>query len=169
MIDGVVTGSDQVNRAFGRVTPAVRAELVKGTGRIVLRLLTKVKLEKLSGQVLKVRTGRLRRSINQRVDASGDLITGSVGTNVDYGRKWELGFKGTESVQQHMRTIKQAFGKPLKGGPKQISVRAHTRRVNLPERSFLRSALQELAAAGVIEAEYSAAVAAGLRSAGAVR
>ena len=39
-------------------------------------------------------------------------------------------------------TIKKAWGKPIK--PKSIMVSAYTRNMNLPERSFLRTALREM-------------------------
>ena len=48
-------------------------------------------------------------------------------------------------MKAHLRTIKEAFGKPLKAGTIQVSVTAHTRQVNYPARSFLRTALADLA------------------------
>ena len=40
---------------------------------------------------LAVQTGRLRRSINERVTVSKDRVTAQVGTNVKYGRAHEEG------------------------------------------------------------------------------
>ena len=45
------------------------------------------------------------------------------------------------------------------------TVGAHTRQVNYPERSFLRSSLKELRDAGVIDAEYRNAIGFGVREA----
>jgi len=47
--------------------------------------------KKLSGQVLKVRTNRLRSSIQTEVTQQKDITIGKVGTNVKYGRIHELG------------------------------------------------------------------------------
>lgn len=163
-IEGSVTGDANVVRSFGRVSPEVRAEIGKATGRIVLRLMRNVKRDKLSGQVLKVRTGRLRRSITQRVEEAGDVITGIVGTNVEYAARHEFGFTGTETVKAHLRLVKQAFGKDLKH-PVWATVGTHTREAKYPEHSFLRSALKELAASGKIAAEYRKALQDGVKAA----
>lgn len=177
-IDGVVTGDREVRAMFSRVTPQVRQQIVKATVRITLKLMTRSVSGKLSGQVLKRRTGTLARSVTQspRTFEAGDQVVGTVGVAditgnggrapVKYGRAHEYGFQGAVTVKQHLRLIKQAFGKPLKT-PVFSTVRAHTVNVNLPERSFLRSALREMHAAGVITAEYEAAIRAGVKGAGA--
>lgn len=73
------------------------------------------------------RTGRLRSSITTRVGVSGNKIKGDLGTNVVYGRAHEQGFAGTVQVRSHLRQGR--------------AVVAHTRRVNLKARPFLRPAL----------------------------
>lgn len=173
-IDGTVIGDREVIRTFKRIEPGVRAELVKATGRITLKLMRQSVQNKLSGQVLKRRTGTLARSVTQspRTFEVGHTIVGTVGVTdisgpggrapVKYGRMHEYGFAGEVPVKEHLRLVKQAFGKPLKS-PVQSTVKAHTRKVDMPERSFLRSALKDLVAAGVIEAEYTQAVAAGVK------
>jgi len=98
---------------------------------------------RLSGQVLNVRTGNLRRSIHHQVTSSGGLVVGEVNTNVRYGAAHEYGFAGTVNVKASMRQIRQAFGRPLKS-PRYVQIRAHSRNVRLPERSFLRSALCDM-------------------------
>ena len=111
--------------------------------KLTIKLQGMVKEQKLSGQVLKVRTGNLRRSINQRVDVEeGRGPVGTVGTNEKYARPHEMGFKGEVQIREHLRTVRQAWGRPIE--PVQVTVKAHTVRVNLPERSFLRSALAEI-------------------------
>lgn len=111
--------------------------------RLTLELLAKVKRDKLTGQVLNVRTGRLRRSINQRVVSESNSVHGYVGTNVEYARRHELGFTGPEQVKDHLRLARKAFGKDLKF-PVWQTVKSHTRNVNYPPRSFLRSALSDM-------------------------
>ena len=111
---------------------ALKAELTKVSFDVSAR----VKDQKLSGQVLKVKTGRLRRSINAKpVTETETGVEALVGTNVEYARIHEFGFKGSVNVREHMRKAKGQFA---------VRVRAHARKVNLPERSFLRSSLDDM-------------------------
>lgn len=139
MIRGYIFGQKETIAKLGKLNEKGKAALRVSVQRLTLQLLAKVKAQKLTGQVLNVRTGRLRRSINQRVVADGKGIFGKVGTPVKYGRHHELG--ETVTVKAHLRTIKQAWGKKLKN-PIVVHVKAHT--VKYPERSFLRSALKEM-------------------------
>lgn len=59
--------------------------------QVVVMLMSYVKQKKLTGQVLKVKSGTLRRSISGKVEGSGRYTWGEVGTNVKYGVFWELG------------------------------------------------------------------------------
>lgn len=134
MIRGTIVGGDDLRLELERRRGDVHGALKRGIGRAVLTLLRYVKASKLSDQVLRVRTGRLRRSITERVEESGSRVSGIVGTNVEYARVHEYGFKGTVSVREHLRKTKAGS----------TTVRAHTRKVSLPERSFLRSSLRDL-------------------------
>lgn len=133
MIEVTVPNADQLKRDLGITRDRLLADIKAEIRRVSIDVLALVKDQKLSGQVLKVQTGRLRRSINQRVKESETGIEALVGTNVSYGRVHEFGFTGTVNVKEHMRKGKQAY-----------TVRAHTRNVNLPERSFLRSSLNDM-------------------------
>lgn len=121
----------------------VQTAIVQSIGRSALRLQSEVMDNRLSGQVLNIRTGNLHRSIHQQVTSSGGLVVGEVNTNVRYGVAHEYGFAGTVNVKDSMRQIRQAFGRPLKS-PRYVQIRAHSRNVKLPERSFLRSALRDM-------------------------
>jgi len=142
MINAWLIGDADLVAKLEKRPGAMQAGLEQAVQRLSLQLLVLVK-NKLSDDVLHVRTGRLRRSINQRVDTDQTTVTGVVGTNVEYAQRLEYGFKGTESVRESLRRITQAFGKELKE-PKTITVRAHTRNVDYPAHSFLRSALTEM-------------------------
>ncbi len=143
MIRGRVVGQNETIVKLGKANLRVREAVRLSISRLTLELLRKVKADKLSGQVLNVRTGRLRRSITQRVETSPGQITGIVGTNVKYARVHEFGFTGPQSVKAHVRQIKSAFGRSL-SGTRPVIVRAHSRNVHIPERSFLRSALADM-------------------------
>lgn len=144
MIVGEVIGGEKVVERFGRMGQKVQDEIGDEIQRIVLRLQRHVVADKLSGQVLNVKTGRLRRSINQAVEGKGTAeVSGTVGTNVVYARAFELGYSGPEAVKAHMRQMNVAFGKPVKN-PREIQVGAFTRHVDIKQRSFLRSALEDM-------------------------
>jgi phage gpG-like protein len=91
-ITGKIVGAANVRLRLLSAGPRVRAAVEREVRRITIDLQRRVKEKKLSGQVLNVRSGRLRRSINQRVRVLGDSIRGTVGTNVNYGAAWERGF-----------------------------------------------------------------------------
>ena len=139
MITAKLVGSEKLVRRVEFMPQRLHDELKRYIKAFTLQLTAKVKADKLSGQVLNVRTGRLRRSIHPEVIESPGRITGIVGTNVVYAGRHEFG--GTVQVKEHLRTIKQAWGRPLKE-PKTITVKAHN--VNVKERSFLRSSLKEM-------------------------
>jgi phage gpG-like protein len=150
MIKGSVEGESKVVGTLNAFPDVLKSGLRNGITRACLRLQTKVKQDKLSGQVLNVRTGRLRRSITQRVEEESGSVVGYVGTKVKYARAHEFGFTGNVTVREHLRKAKSG---------KESLVKAHSRNVHLPERSFLRSALKDLQPAirqdiraGVVEA-----------------
>lgn len=141
-LSGEVIGSSQVIERLKQITPKVRTALQERVQRLTIQLQIHVVRDKLQGQVLNVRTGRLQRSINQAVTSDATSVTGIVSTAVKYARPHEYGFSGTVNVKEHLRTVTQAFGKELKE-PVTSTVKAHTMKMNLPERSFLRSALAD--------------------------
>lgn len=145
MIEATLIGQKATHDKLVAVFPSVRDNLVQTVNRLSIKLVSKIKTEYLSGQVLHRRTGRLSRSVhaNPVVVAEGS-ITGKVSTNVSYAAEHEYGFKGTESVKAHLMTITQAFGKQLRGGAEEIMVHAYTRQVNFPKRSFMRAALHAM-------------------------
>jgi len=133
-ITGTVTGADEVARRFENASAQIRLrvrQVVQGLG---IELQRKVKEEKLSGQVLRVQSGRLRRSVNEQTTESGDVVESTVGTPVVYGRFWELGFDGAEQVKAHTRTAHGVVQQ----------VRAHSRTVHQAARPFLQPALAEM-------------------------
>jgi len=120
------------------VVPAVH----KGMKKVMVMVEREVKGNYLSGGALNRRTGRLRNSITHDETISGNRVEGRIGTNVVYGRFWELGYTGPVSVKSHTRKISQAFGRPIK--PVNVNVSAHTRQVNVKARPFLRPAIEDV-------------------------
>ena len=141
MITGRVVGVEAVisrlRREPGRLYLLTKEEV----SRLTFKLQRKVKAEKLSGQVLNVKSGRGRRSISAKVDARPQEIIGSVGTNVNYMGGWERGF--TKAAIDIFPTKKRALYWPGADHP--------VRHVHQPARAvkarpFLRPALEEMRA-----------------------
>jgi len=117
---------------------AVRRSLKAAMDRLSILVQRSVKEDRLSGQILHVRTGTLRRSINREVTERADGVFAVVGTNVRYGAMWEGGFT---------RTV----GAGARGGPRTLQGRALDRyfQRHPPEtrdvaaRPFLRPTLEE--------------------------
>jgi hypothetical protein len=148
IVSGVVTGQEVAGVRLRAIPDKVRSSLLRSIQKLSGDLANYVVRTKLSGQVLKRRTGVLAGSIQPLIAQNGGEIIGRVGPlggdagkALPYARKWEYGFSGTEPVRAHSRMMTQAWGRPV--SPHLIQVRAHTRRLNLPARSFLRTSLEE--------------------------
>lgn len=136
----------------------IHTAIVRVVNSLGIDLQRRVK-ELLTGQSLNVRTGRLRRSITQATTDDGETIRSRTGTNVEYARRHELGFKGTEKVRAHARHVKSRNvrevvirgyrddGRAKLGrntvGSGVAFVRPFTRNVDYPAHPFLRPALNE--------------------------
>ncbi|HEV2691943.1 MAG TPA: hypothetical protein VG347_03530 [Verrucomicrobiae bacterium] len=97
---------------------------------------------KLTGPVLKVQTGTLRRSIG-RTNALvlDDRVESTVGSgpafgasSVAYAAFWEFGYHGTETIGAHVRRLRN-------GGT--ANVKEHARKVNQDARSFIGSTIAD--------------------------
>ena len=64
--------------------------------RAAMDIVAHAQRNKLTGQVLNVKTGRLRGSVTQKVEVSPTRITAKVGTNVFYGKLHEFGIGSKE-------------------------------------------------------------------------
>lgn len=109
-------------------------------------------------------SGRLSRSLTgQGTDDEGGvnvvLKNGRIDityfSKVPYANTHEQGFSGTVSVSAHQRTITQAFGKPIK--KKQVSVRAHSKRLTIPARPYLQPAAED--SRGILQRRFSEIIA----------
>lgn len=70
-----------------------------------------------------IKTGALRRSIQHRVEGDGVRFTSGVAYAVAHNE----GMHTTQTIRSHIRRV----------GGRRVTVRRHTRRVNLPERRFV--------------------------------
>lgn len=120
-----IRGAQQVIENLGKSSMAVRFAMAK-VGALLERA---VKL-KLSGQVLKVRTGRLRSSITHEVRDVGGTVELVVGTNVAYARIHEFGGVIIPKRAKYLTFVV--------GGK-----RVFAKRVVIPRRPYFEPALDE--------------------------
>jgi phage gpG-like protein len=139
MLSIEIEGEEELVARFAAMPEAIRAALAEKFATLAQKLEDKIKNEKLDGQVLFARSGKLRDSISANLDANGASL---VAAGVKYAAAQEYGFIGGENVAAYSRTIKQAFGRAI--APKTIVVEAFSREMRLPERSFMRSSLDEM-------------------------
>lgn len=64
------------------------------------------------GEPPAVDTGRLRSSITHEVRVEGDGVIGLVGTNVEYARRLEFGFVGTDKLGRNINQPARPFLRP---------------------------------------------------------
>ncbi len=148
MIGGYVKGEREVVAHFEHRGQAIETEIEKAIKRLTVTLQTKVKTEKLSGQVLGVRTGRGRRSIHEDTFRDGGKVVGVVSTNVSYMIGWETGWEGSGGGAQ-MAKAKAKFSPK---GSADLFGNGGARK-----RSFLVPSLAEMDSSGAIRAELEAA------------
>jgi hypothetical protein len=112
--------------------------------------------DNLGGKVLRKRSGRLTAGVDVAVTSAGNDVGVSVGVaDVPYAAYQEFGFHGTETMRAHLRTIKEAFGRPI--APRAVAVRSFARRVDYPAHSYLRSALAAVAPEALAQIDAAAA------------
>jgi HK97 gp10 family phage protein len=145
----MLVGDQQLIARLNAMPDRLRSGIARAVTRLCIETQALVQ-QKLSGSVLKVRTGTLRSSVNFKVDQTATAVTGTVGTAVKYAgyhefgvpHSWEIRPKSARALAFELNG-KTIFAKRVIHPP-------------LPERSFLRSALREMEPK--IESELSAAV-----------
>jgi phage gpG-like protein len=155
MLKGHIAGVAGAVARLARAKGGVAAEVGAEVGRQAMGVLALAK-EKVSGGVLRNRTGTLRRKLNAKVETAPGRTVGTVGIKLSYAAAHEFGFSGTVQVRAHQRRVglrqalqeaKTAKGKTImrkaQAHDRLAQVKAHARKMNMPKRSFLRAALAE--------------------------
>ncbi len=144
---------------FDAMPAQVQAALSAKAAQLAQALAAHVTDDKLSGQLLKIRTGSLRASIGSEVALDGDQVAARVFSagDVKYAAIQEYGGRTAphDIVPQKAKAL--AF---LAGGKTVFARIVHHPGSAIPERSYLRSALADMAEE-IIE-ELQAAVAAAM-------
>lgn len=121
---------------FALLQQKIAAATIKVQGHIVA--------DKLSGQVLGVRSGALRRSIQQETESSGQEVTGRVFSSGDVKYAAIHEFGGQTAPHDILPTKAKALAFTI--GGRQVFARiVHHPGSAMPERSFMRSGLADLA------------------------
>jgi phage gpG-like protein len=142
MITFKVTGQEAVVARLRSFTPEVTSRLLPTIHGILVDLQRHVVADKLhGGNPLHSRSGRLAGNINiSPIQTSEMSIKGSVGTNVVYAAIHEYG--GTIPAHDVFPKNKQALAFNWKG--KDVIFKSvHIPTIQMPQRSFLRSALAD--------------------------
>lgn len=133
----IAVHSEDFQASMAGKADELRRALVLKVTKLSIDLQRSVKEDKLTGQVLHVRTGTLRRSINREVQERPDGVFADVGTNLNYGIGWENGFT-------------RKLGAGARGGPKNLLGLAreryfakHPPGTRNEQRPFLRPTLEE--------------------------
>jgi phage gpG-like protein len=142
MITARVVGDDTVLAWLRAAPDAVASGLAGAITNLAIDLQRKIQEDELTGQVLAVRTGSLKSSIDLQIDQDSKGISATVSSDSEYAHVHEYGFAGTVDVRASLRRIIAAFGHPI--SEKTINVRAYRHRMDLPERSFMRQALEDM-------------------------
>lgn len=147
-ITGVITGEKAVTARINSIAPRVRESITRTMLRITIDLQSYVVKNKLSGQLLKRRTGTLAASMQHKVVSTQAGVTGVVGSRINegaalkYARPLEDGFDGTVTVREHLRQMTTAWGRAVKE-PRKITVRAHSAQRHIKAYKYLASSLAE--------------------------
>jgi phage gpG-like protein len=137
-----VDGQQEVVARFTSMPSKLHAALTKKIWTLAIELATRVR-KKLSGEVLQVRTGALRASINEDVQTTTNSVVARVYSSGDvkYAGIHEFGgvIPAHDTVPNKAKAL--AF---IMGGKQVFAKRVHIPDVHMPERSFLRSSLAEM-------------------------
>lgn len=138
-----IIGDDEVARKFQNLPAKIRQALRAKIFALTLSLEAHIKLNKLSGQVLKTVSGRLKRSIQSEVIDRIDIITGTVFSSGDvpYNAIHEFGGRTppSEIIPVKAQALRFMFH-----GKLTFAKRVHHPGSVMPERSFMRSGLSDM-------------------------
>lgn len=121
----------------------IRAALLRKMDALRLQLEDHVKNDKLSGQVLKVGSGRLRDSIVSELVDDGDALSVTIASSGDvkYAAIQEFGGKTAAHDILPNKAKVLAF---VSGGAQVFAKIVHHPGSTIPERSYLRSSLADM-------------------------
>jgi phage gpG-like protein len=153
-----LTVLDGASAALAEMPDRVRVGLSERANALAADLQAKVQ-QKLAGTVLNARTGALARSIVSSIEetATGVAVTIASNGDVKYAAIHEFG--GTIPPHEILPNKARALAFAI-GGKQVFAARVNLPAVTMPERSYLRSSLEEMAEEitdGLTDAVFEAA------------
>jgi phage gpG-like protein len=144
MFNVTLSGDRQLIEQLAAMPASVQTVLRVKATKLALQLRGYIRDDKLSGQVLAIRSGDLKASIEQTVVADATSVTAEVFSSGDVKYAAIHEFGGT--IAAHDIVPDKADALAFMYGGKQIFAKiVHIPDVNMPERSFMRSALADMA------------------------
>jgi phage gpG-like protein len=141
VITAEIINGKQAPRAMRNAMAVVDSALERAVVKLAIKMTALVK-QKLSGEVLNVRTNRLRGSIHYEIQKGDNSVTATVGTNVVYAKTHELGLTIPAHIVQARRGAALKF---QMGGKVMFRKRVTIPAVKMPKRSFLEASLRQMA------------------------
>ncbi len=142
MLTVTSSGDDALAARLDAFPDALRDALAAKAQTLADALADTIRSDKLSGQVLNARSGALRDSIGAEVASDGDGVIATVGSfgDVKYAAIQEYGGRTAahEILPSKARVL--AF---VAGGATHFAARIEHPGSTIPERSYLRSSLEE--------------------------
>lgn len=138
-----ISGDRELIARLKSMPASVHAALLAKVQALALKLEGHIKRNKLSGQVLNRKSGRLMRSINSKTTQTPDSVFGVVfqSADVPYGAIHEFGGQ----TRAHLIVPKKAaILRFIKGGDKVFATRVNHPGSKMPERSYMRSGLRDM-------------------------
>ncbi len=160
MITVQLVGDRKVVAQLRAIPNAVTVQLLEKIWSIGIMLQTYIRSQKLSGQVLNVKTGNLRRSINIKVEQSPKQVVGKVFSSGDVKYAGIHEFGGRTGAHEILPRKAEALAFMM-GGKMMFAKKVNHPGSVMPERSYMRSSLTENAAA--ISLQLKEAVIVGLK------
>ncbi len=138
-----IDGIDETDARLDALPAALAAALEAKAADLAAALADRVRNDKLMGAALKSRSGALRESIAAEVAADGDGVIASVGSvgDVKYAAIQEYGGKTAAHEILPAKAKALAF---IAGGAELFARKVEHPGSLIPERSYLRSSLEEM-------------------------
>jgi len=156
MFSAELDGLDETAARLDAYPAALGAALASKAAELAAALADLVSNDKLAGSVLNARSGALRASIAADVSADGDGVRASVGSNGDVKYAAIQEFGGKTAAHEILPVKAQALSF-VAGGALRFARRVEHPGSLIPERSYLRSSLDEMS--GTIVAALAEAAA----------
>lgn len=143
MLTVSLVGDRELIQRLSAMPAAVKGALLRKVTELAFKLEAKIKGDKLSGQVLNVRTGALRASIANDVTETATTVSGRAFSSGDVKYAGIHEFGGKIPAHEILATKAQALAFAV-GGKQVFARRVQIPDVTMPERSFMRSSLADM-------------------------